>query len=98
VPLADAETGDYIDELQKLLQKATLFVPFGVLIVAAARPPVGMGRVAAGAAVGAFAAVVLEFGQVMLPRYPSVTDVVLGAAAAFGGAAVARRVRGMEAR
>jgi VanZ family protein len=97
VPLADSEAKDYMAGFQELLQKATLFIPFGVLVAAVGRSP-GPGRLVAAAGVGMFAAAVLEFGQVLVPsRYPSVTDVVLGAAAAVGGAAVASRVRSREA-
>ncbi|MGL4549689.1 MAG: VanZ family protein [Gemmataceae bacterium] len=89
-PFVGLEDRPALFALESVLTKLTLFAPLGAL---AGR------RWVVGAAVGAVAAAALEGGQLFLvTRYPSVTDVLIGAAGAGVGAWVAGLFPGVGGR
>ena len=89
VPFADAQAANYLGSLDRVLGRAALFVPVGVLAAGAGRRPG-----AAGAVAGLVTAAVLGAGQLFLPdRTAATTELVTGAAGACAGATAAGRLR-----
>jgi VanZ family protein len=95
VPFALAYEKNYLSSLEEVLAKVLLFAPLGAVAAAVGeRPARWRWRAVAAATLGAAVAAVVEAGQLYLPtRHPSPTDLLLGAAGGWAGAAVALRIR-----
>lgn len=97
LPFAAAQEKNYLGGLEEALAKVMLALPYGAVVAAlgAAERANRRQRIAAGAALAAGLALILEAGQLFLPeRVASPTDVLCAAAGGAIGAAVTLRLRG----
>lgn len=95
VPFADYQAGNEYHAFDQALHKALLFAALGVILASStAGSRRGVGPVGIAFAAG-LAAIVLETGQAFLPgRYPSLSDVLVGALGGWIGAEATSRAFG----